>query len=78
MARTSRPLPNRGGLDQAAPVFYLLATLRSGSAGAELLLDDTNGRPRVEIGSSGITIRDETGRLVWKSPKMGFLPATAE
>ena len=53
-------------------------TLRGGALGAELELDDANGRPRVEIGVSGITIRDAMGRPVWSSPKMGLLPATTE
>ncbi len=54
-------------------------TLRSGVMGAELELDDANGKPRVEIGLSGITIRDAMGRRIWTSPKgMGILPATTE
>jgi hypothetical protein len=54
-------------------------TLRSGAMGAELELDDANGNPRVDIGVSGITIRDATGRRIWTSPRgMGVLPATTE
>jgi hypothetical protein len=53
-------------------------TLRSGAIGAELELDDANGKARVEIGVSGITIRDAMGRRIWSSPKMGVLPATTE
>ena len=53
------------------------ATLRGGAMGAELTLDDVNGNPRIEIGASGITIRDAMGRRVWSSPKrMGILPAS--
>jgi hypothetical protein len=56
------------------------ATLRSGTAGAELLLNDPKGNVRVEISpSSGLVIRDANGRITWRSPRgSGILPATAE
>ena len=54
-------------------------TLRSGVMGAELELNDANGKPRVQIGVTGITILDGMGRRIWTSPKgMGILPATTE
>src|SRR5579863_1371365 len=54
------------------------ATLRSGVMGAELILNDPNGNPRVEIDpTSGIVISDANGRVRWNSPKgMGILPAS--
>jgi len=60
------------------PQGQVQATLRGGAIGAELILDDANGNPRIEIGASGITIRDAMGRMTWKSPKAGFLPAVTE
>jgi hypothetical protein len=46
--------------------------------GAELILNDPNGNPRVEIDpAGGIVIRDANGRVRWNSPKgMGILPAS--
>src|SRR5690348_755260 len=41
------------------------ATLRGGAMGAELELDDASGNRRVDIGVSGIIIRDARGRTVW-------------
>lgn len=59
------------------PQGQIQGTLRSGVMGAELELEDANGKPRVQIGVTGITILDATGRRVWASPKgMGILPAT--
>lgn len=55
------------------------ATLRGGAMGAELVLDDASGNPRVEVGvaAGGIVIRDAMGRIVWSSPRgMGILPAS--
>ena len=54
------------------------ATLRGGAMGAELILDDANGNPRVEIDpAGGVVIRDANGRVRWNSPKgMGILPAS--
>jgi hypothetical protein len=54
------------------------ATLRSAAPGAELTLDDANGKSRVEISvSNGIVIRDGNGRTVWSSPRgFGILPAS--
>lgn len=55
------------------------ASLRSGTLGAELILDDANGHGRVEIGTSGIVIRDAMGRLVWSSPRgSGVVPAAEQ
>lgn len=55
------------------------ATLRSGTSGAELLLNDPKGNVRVEISpSAGLIIRDANGRITWRSPKSGTIPATAE
>lgn len=53
------------------------ATLRGGAMGAELVLDDANGNPRVEIGTSpgGMIVRDATGRIVWSSPRASIVPA---
>lgn len=55
------------------------ATLRSGAMGAELVLDDASGNPRVEVGASagGVVVRDATGRIVWSSPRrIGIVPAS--
>ena len=54
------------------------ATLRSGPMGAEFILNDLNGAPRVEIDTSGgVVIRDANGRVNWRSPRgFGILPAT--
>lgn len=53
------------------------ATLRPSSTGAELVLNDGGGQPRVEIGASGgIKIRDARGRVIWTSPRIGLLPAS--
>jgi hypothetical protein len=54
------------------------ATLRCGASGAELVLDDANGKSRVEIGASGgIIVRDANGRIAWASPRaLGILPAS--
>ena len=53
-----------------------VARLRSNGRGAELMLNGTAGG-RVEIdGAGSITIHDSTGRLVWKVPMGGILPAT--
>jgi hypothetical protein len=52
------------------------ATLRSGSSGAELVLLDAAGKPRVEINpSGGVVIRDGRGKITWSSPRSGFVPA---
>ena len=53
------------------------AILRNGASGAELVLDDVNGKSRVEIGASGgIVIRDANGRVAWASPRgIGVVPA---
>jgi len=52
------------------------ATLRNGLMGAELTLDDANGKPRIEAGVRGIVIRDANGRTVWQSPRaFGIVPA---
>jgi hypothetical protein len=55
-------------------------TLRGGTMGAELELDDASGNSRVVIGVNGITIRDAKGRPVWSSPKCSacLVPATPE
>jgi hypothetical protein len=60
------------------PQGRVQATLRGGTMGAELTLNDPNGNPRVEIGpSGGIVLRDANGRVVWSSPRgMGILPAS--
>jgi hypothetical protein len=60
------------------PKGQVEATLRSGAAGAELFLNDVNGKPRIEISpSGGIVIRDAYGRVTWRSPKgIGVIPAT--
>lgn len=55
------------------------ATLRGGPMGAELVLDDANGKARVEIGvaAGGIVVRDAMGRVVWSSPRAaGIVPAS--
>jgi hypothetical protein len=53
------------------------ATLRNGASGAELVLDDVNGKSRVEIGASGgIIVRDANGKVAWASPHgIGIVPA---
>jgi hypothetical protein len=62
------------------PQGQALATLRGGAAGAEMVLDDLNGKARVELSpSGGLVIRDANGRVTWRSPKgMGILPAATE
>jgi uncharacterized protein YcfJ len=53
------------------------ATLRPSGSGAELVLNDGAGQPRVEIAASGgIKIRDARGRVIWTSPRIGLLPAS--
>jgi hypothetical protein len=52
-------------------------TLRSSASGASLVLNDVAGRSRVEIGvSGGIVIREANGRVTWRSPRSGVMPAT--
>jgi hypothetical protein len=60
------------------PQGKVQATLRSGAFGAEFVLNDANGKPRVEIGASGgIVVRDANGRLAWASPRaFGVVPAS--
>ncbi len=66
------------GFTLVTPQGRVQATLRAGAMGAELILDDPNGNPRVEIDpNGGIVIRDANGRIRWNSPKgMGILPAS--
>jgi hypothetical protein len=66
------------GFTLVNPQGRVQATLRGGVAGAELILNDPNGNPRVEIDpAGGIVIRDANGRVRWNSPKgMGILPAS--
>jgi hypothetical protein len=66
------------GFTLVTPQGKVQATLRGGAMGAELVLNDSNGNSRVEIGpAGGILIRDANGRVTWRSPKgMGILPAT--
>ena len=53
------------------------ATLRSGARGAELILNDANGKPRAEAGPGGFVVRDATGRILWASPHgIGIVPAS--
>jgi hypothetical protein len=61
------------------PQGQTLGTLRGGASGAELILDDVNGRQRVELSpSGGLVTRDAFGRVTWRSPKsMGTMPASA-
>jgi hypothetical protein len=52
-----------------SPQGQVLATLHSGNSGAELTLNDSAGKSRVEISpSGGILIRDQYGRETWRSP----------
>jgi hypothetical protein len=54
------------------------ASLRSGAMGAELILNDANGKPRAEAGPGGFVVRDATGRILWASPHgIGIVPASA-
>jgi len=66
------------GFTLVNPQGRVQATLRSGAMGSELILNDPNGNPRVEISpSGGIVIREANGRVTWRSPRgMGILPAT--
>jgi hypothetical protein len=54
------------------------AMLQSTANGSEMVLKDRSGTTRVEIDSnSGITLRDEHGRVMWTaSPTPGFIPAS--
>ncbi len=55
------------------------ATLRGGPMGAELILNDANGKPRAEAGLDGFVVRDATGRIMWASPhRMGIVPASEQ
>jgi hypothetical protein len=56
------------------------ATLRSSASGADLVLNDLNGKARIEMNpSAGLVIRDANGRMIWSSPRgMGVLPASVE
>jgi hypothetical protein len=62
------------------PQGQVQATLRNGTAGAGLTLNDPNGKPRIEMNpAGGLVIRDANGRVIWNSPKaMGILPASGE
>ncbi len=52
------------------------AILRTGPAGAELGLNDQNGKSRIEISpAGGVVVRDANGFVTWRTPKAGFLPA---
>jgi hypothetical protein len=66
------------GFTLVNPQGKVQATLRPGAMGAEMILNDPNGNPRVEIGpSGGIVIRDANGHVTWSSPRgMGILPAS--
>jgi hypothetical protein len=66
------------GFTLVSPQGKVQATLRSGVAGAELNLEDANGKSRVEIGASGgIVVRDANGRVTWASPRIfGIVPAS--
>ena len=78
-AQAVRPPENirAGGITLVDPQGKVQATLRNGLSGAELVLDDANGKSRVEIGASGgIIIRDANGRVAWASPhRIGVVPA---
>jgi hypothetical protein len=53
-----------------------VATLRATVVGAELTVGGNN-RARVEIdGTGAISIHNAAGRLVWKAPSAGIIPAT--
>lgn len=53
------------------------AIIRPGGSGAELILNDATGQPRIEMtASGGIKIRDARGRVIWTSPRIGLLPAS--
>jgi hypothetical protein len=66
------------GFTLVDPQGKVQATLRNGALGSELVLDDTNGKSRVEIGTSGgIVLRDANGRVTWASPRsFGVVPAS--
>ena len=66
------------GFTLVNPQGKVQATLRSGPMGAELVLNDLNGAPRVEIeAAGGIVIRDANGRVNWRSSRgFGIVPAT--
>jgi hypothetical protein len=65
------------GFTLVDPQGKVQATLRGAASGAELVLDDGNGKSRVEIGASGgIVVRDANGRVTWASPRsFGVVPA---
>ena len=53
------------------------ATLRNRLQGAELTLNDNAGNLRIQLDATGgIVVRDQTGRVTWRSPKMGMMPAS--
>lgn len=66
------------GFTLVDPQGKVQATLRNGALGAELILDDANGKSRVEIGASGgVVVRDANGRITWSSPRtFGIVPAS--
>jgi hypothetical protein len=66
------------GFTLVDPQGKVQATLRNGVSGAELVLDDANGKSRVDIGASGgIVVRDANGRVTWASPRsFGVVPAS--
>jgi hypothetical protein len=64
------------GLTLVNPQGKVEATLRAGAMGAELILNDANGKPRAEAGPGGFVVRDATGRIMWASPHgIGIVPA---
>jgi hypothetical protein len=64
------------GFTLVNPQGKVEATLRSGATGAELILNDTNGKPRAEAAPGGFVVRDATGRILWASPHgIGIVPA---
>lgn len=74
------PLPQQNlratGFTLVNPQGKVEASLRNGVSGAELILNDANGKPRVEAGVGGIVVRDSTGKIIWQSPRAsGFIPA---
>jgi hypothetical protein len=84
--RAIRVARAQGGNDLRATSFTLvdaqgntLATFRNGRAGAELALNTSNDKSRIEISATGgITIRDRNGRVTWSSPRMGTMPIATD
>jgi hypothetical protein len=53
----------------------VMATMRGGPKGAEVILNDAAGMNRLDLSAAGgVVVRDEVGRITWQS-RPGIFPA---